>query len=136
MCTEQETLRCQVTGVVVSGHCMPARIDLRYEPEDPFAVTLRIKSSHPCGGPAREWRLDRDLLAQGLSASAGETYVRIRPVSSDWVLLDLATRAEPVLLILAITDLRAFLSESFRKIGPGHENDAIDWDLLLLHTDS
>ena len=53
--------------------------ELRYDPADPFAVTLTIFAP---GWPVR-WTMARDLLLGGCYAPAGEGDVRVEPCLDD-----------------------------------------------------
>lgn len=131
MTSTKRILAQEVTGVIVAGHCMPARIMLRYDPVDAYAITLELKTKPRHAEPTPDrWLLSRELLAQGLTRATGEGNARIRPVSPDWILLDLATDHQPILMIMATPDACHFLDRSYDLVPDGTEAETIDWDAL------
>ncbi|PWI13411.1 SsgA family sporulation/cell division regulator [Streptomyces sp. Act143] len=62
------------------SHRFPVLAHLSYEASDPFAVTAVF--SHD-GRVLARWRLDREMLAEGLRGPVGAGDVRLRPVSSE-----------------------------------------------------
>lgn len=42
MNSESSEVRRDLTGVIVSGHCMPTRTELRYDAADAYAVGIRL----------------------------------------------------------------------------------------------
>ncbi|MBF9067186.1 SsgA family sporulation/cell division regulator [Streptacidiphilus fuscans] len=129
-------VRRDLTGVIVSGHCMPARIELRYDAADAYAVGIRLmtKRQHPCL-EAGSWLLARDLLREGLTHAVGDGDIRVRPITEDWLLLELGVAAggpaEPVMLIMAFPDVRGFLDATSDLVPYGTEDSTIDWQALL-----
>lgn len=105
--------------------------ELRYDPADPFAVSLAIGVE--CGEPVI-WTFARDLLAAGVSAPTGEGDITIEPdhmSSSD--------ETGPMLRITLATDCLAtmvtnawrvteFLVETFALVPTGAELDRVDLD--------
>lgn len=104
--------------------------ELRYDPADPFAVTLAIGTE--CGEPV-VWTFARDLLEAGVKGAAGEGDITIEP--------DLITAGdgEPRLRLTLATDCLAtmvtptypvveFLVESFTAVPAGTELDRVDLD--------
>ena len=119
--------------LVVSTGTGEAELDaeLRYDPADPFAVSLAIGVE--CGEPV-VWTFARDLLAAGVSAPSGEGDITVEP--------DLASSmddAERMLRITLATDSLAtmvtssarvveFLVETFAVVPTGSELDRVDFD--------
>src|SRR3954468_14910985 len=68
-------------ALVVTTATGEAELDaeLRYDPSDPFAVSLAIGVD--CGEPV-VWTFARDLLSSGVSAPAGEGDITIEPDAS------------------------------------------------------
>jgi hypothetical protein len=105
--------------------------ELRYDPADPFAVSLAIGTE--CGEPVI-WTFARDLLSAGIAAASGEGDITIEPDYAG----DLDS-AERMLRITLATDCLAtmltptgkvveFLVETFTVVPTGSELDRIDWD--------
>ena len=105
--------------------------ELRYDPSDPFAVSLAIGTE--CAEPV-VWTFARDLLSAGVGAPSGEGDITIEPdFASD---LDEADRR---LRITLATDCLAtmlapaapvieFLVETFTLVPTGAELDRVDFD--------
>jgi hypothetical protein len=105
---------------------MPA--ELRYDPNDPLAVTLAIGTQ--CDSPVI-WVFARDLLAEGVNSAAGEGDITVEPASEN--------APHDVLRITLATDCLAtmtadrnkvleFLVASFTAVPSGCEMDQIDFD--------
>jgi hypothetical protein len=101
--------------------------ELRYDPSDPFAVSLAIGVE--CGTPV-VWVFGRDLLADGIAGASGEGDITVEP-SAD------ATRRE--IRITLATDCLAtmtaprdkvveFLVQTFSAVPSGCELDRVDID--------
>src|SRR3954447_6380478 len=65
-------------SLTVSTGAAEAELDaeLRYDPADPFAVSLAIGVE--CGDPV-VWTFARDLLSAGIAAASGEGDITIEP---------------------------------------------------------
>jgi hypothetical protein len=105
--------------------------ELRYDPSDPFAVSLAIGVE--CGEPV-VWTFARDLLSAGVSAPAGEGDITIEPdVSHGFTAEDRALRVtlatDCLATMLVNTDrVVEFLVETFALVPTGSELDRVDWD--------
>jgi hypothetical protein len=104
--------------------------ELRYEPSDPFAVSLAIGVE--CGDPII-WTFARDLLSAGVTAPAGEGDITIEPAGAE------AGDEERVLRVTLATDCLAtllvsmdrvveFLVETYALVPTGTELDRVDID--------
>jgi hypothetical protein len=132
MANKTPTLRCELTAVLITGPCRPARLDLRYDPEEGFTVVLRIRAAIEATEPLPTlWRLSRDLLDEGLRAPTGIGDVRVRPLSDDWTLVELLAPDVRAVLVVGAADLRRFLAETFRLVPRGEDGCAVDWDAAL-----
>ena len=107
------------------GTTAPVETELVYEAEDPFAVTMRFHS----GGKVATWIMGRDLLSEGLSMKAGDGDVRLRPLSSRVLLLELISDRHVTVFQLPWDTLRDFLDASYRLVPPGSER--FDADAFL-----
>jgi len=105
--------------------------ELRYDPSDPFAVSLAIGVE--CGEPV-VWTFARDLLSSGVSAPAGEGDITIEPdVSHGFGHEERALRVtlatDCLATMLVSTDrVVEFLVETFALVPTGAELDRVDWD--------
>jgi hypothetical protein len=120
-------------SLIVSTGTGEAELDaeLRYDPEDPFAVALAIGVE--CGEPVI-WTFARDLLAAGVSAPSGEGDITIEPDltgsfdDADRTLrITLAT--DCLATMLASSDrVVEFLVETYAIVPTGSELDRVDLD--------
>lgn len=118
-------------ALVVTTATGEAELDaeLRYDPTDPFAVSLAIGVD--CGEPV-VWTFARDLLAAGITAPAGEGDITVEPDP-------VAEASERLLRITLATDCLAtmvtsadraveFLVETYAAVPTGAELERIDFD--------
>lgn len=105
--------------------------ELRYDPSDPFAVSLAIGVE--CGEPV-VWTFARDLLSSGVTAPTGEGDITIEPdVSHGFGHEERALRVtlatDCLATMLVSTDrVVEFLVETFALVPTGAELDRVDWD--------
>jgi hypothetical protein len=126
------TITMPLPMLVVTG-AGEAELDaeLRYDPADPFAVSMAIGVE--CGDPVI-WTFARDLLSAGISQASGEGDITIEPdFASDLDSDDRQTRITLATDCLAtmLTSTNAvveFLVETFTIVPTGSELDRIDWD--------
>jgi hypothetical protein len=104
--------------------------ELRYDPSDPFAVSLAIGTD--CGDPV-VWTFARDLLSAGVSAPAGEGDITIEPAATDFgteervLRVTLATDCLATMLV-SMDRVVEFLVETFALVPTGAELDRVDLD--------
>jgi hypothetical protein len=105
--------------------------ELRYDPSDPFAVSLAIGVD--CGEPV-VWTFARDLLAAGVNSAAGEGDITIEPDVSEGFgteerRLRVTLATDCMATMLASTDrVVEFLVETFALVPTGTELDRVDFD--------
>lgn len=101
--------------------------ELRYDPSDPFAVTLAIGVEY--GEPVL-WVFGRELLADGIRQAAGEGDITVEPAVDavpSQIRITLAT--DCLATMLAPRDrVVEFLVESFTAVPSGCELDGMDLD--------
>jgi hypothetical protein len=110
----------------------PVLAHLSYDAADPFAVTAVF--SHD-GRVLARWRLDREMLTDGLGRPVGVGDVRLRPVSTGmWEELRIeflgdahpdGSRRRAVVFAWAPA-VAAFLRETREIVAPGREEVRID----------
>jgi hypothetical protein len=107
---------------------VPAEAELRYNPVDPYAVTVAI----PQGETEVVWVFGRDLLLKGVSAPVGDGDVRVFPSLDDAghavVGLMLRSPAGQALAKLPMRAVLDFLARSTHAVWPGTESDLINAD--------
>lgn len=131
-----ESLRAVVQGVTVQlvvtrDYSLPMYVCLRYEPIDPYVVRacFFVDSDEPV-----EWVLGRDLLADGLSRSAGDGDIRIWPAvgcGDRAMYIALGSSAGTALLEVPVQDVKTFMENTEALVPQGTESGHIDWDVEL-----
>jgi sporulation and cell division protein SsgA len=104
--------------------------ELRYDPADPFAVSLAIGVD--CGEPV-VWTFARELLAAGVNAPAGEGDITVEPDVSEGFgserQLRFTLATDCMATMLAPTDrVVEFLVETYAVVPTGAELDRVDFD--------
>lgn len=118
--------------LVVSADTGDAEIagELRYDPSDPFAVTLAmgVDFAEPV-----VWVFARDLLYAGTQEGSGEGDITIEPADDEhgrWVRITLAT--DCLATMLAPRDrVVEFLVDTYMRVPTGCELDHVDLDAEL-----
>ncbi|MEV6836655.1 SsgA family sporulation/cell division regulator [Streptomyces sp. NPDC051133] len=110
----------------------PVLAHLSYDADDPFAVTAVFGHD---GRVLATWRLDREMLADGLAAPVGIGDVRLRPAATGmWHELRMeflgdfrpdGGRHHAVVLAWAPA-IASFLRETHRIVPPGQEHVPVD----------
>jgi sporulation and cell division protein SsgA len=126
------TITTPVALIVMTGAGEAALdAELRYDPADPFAVSLAIGTE--CGDPV-VWTFARDLLSAGVGSPQGEGDITVEPdfasdLDSDERMLriTLATDCLATMLVPA-AQVVEFLVESFTVVPTGSELDRVDFD--------
>jgi hypothetical protein len=119
--------------VVSHAYSLPLCVRLRYEPADPYVV--RAVFFADCDEPV-EWVLGRDLLADGLKASAGCADVRIWSAvgrGDQSMYIALGSSAGTALVEVPVRDITSFLQDTEALVPRGTESGHIDWDAELAH---
>ena len=119
--------------LVVSTGAGEAELDaeLRYDPADPFAVSLAIGTE--CGDPV-VWTFARDLLSAGVGSPQGEGDITIEPdyatdMDSDERMLRITLATDCLATMLApAAPVVEFLVETFTVVPTGAELDRVDLD--------
>jgi hypothetical protein len=105
--------------------------ELRYDPADPFAVSLAIGVE--CGDPV-VWIFARDLLSAGVGSPQGEGDITIEPdfasdMDSDERMLRLTLATDCLATMLVPSGpVVEFLVETFTVVPTGSELDRVDLD--------
>jgi hypothetical protein len=104
--------------------------ELRYDPADPFAVSLAIGVD--CGDPV-VWTFARELLAASVNAPSGEGDITLEPDMSEGFggerTLRITLATDCMATMLASTDrVVEFLVETYAVVPTGSELDRVDFD--------
>jgi hypothetical protein len=116
----------------------PRTCQFRYEPRDPYAVTLTVNNDQ---GVLGTWTFDRTLLADGLTGHAGQGDVRIWPVGdsdSPTLAMVLASFGGTVHLYAPLEPIAVFVDSMHKVVAPGTEytQDDVDAELESLLRDA
>jgi hypothetical protein len=100
--------------------------ELRYDPADPFAVSLAIGTE--CGEPV-VWTFARELLSAGISGPVGEGDITIEPHADGERQLQITLATDCLATMVAPADrVLEFLVETFALVPTGAELDRVDLD--------
>ena len=104
--------------------------ELRYDPADPFAVSLAIGVD--CGEPV-VWTFARELLSAGVNTPSGEGDITVEPDVTEGFGAERALRitlaTDCMATMLASTDrVVEFLVETYAVVPTGAELDRVDFD--------
>jgi hypothetical protein len=109
---------------------VPVKVDLTYSSRDPYAVQASFRTGN---GTAVDWVFARDLLHDGLIASAGTGDVRVQPMPGDAsrVQLELSSPSGHAVFTTCAQTLGDFLHRTFEAVPPDTEYSWLDFDLAL-----
>ena len=112
------------------GPSVPIEVELRYDSRDPYAIIAAFRS-----GPSRwvKWCFARELLADGLLATAGIGDVRIGPTLDDGDLVDFTISSPTGLATFEAyaQDLADFLDRTYDLVPLGDEGRWVTVDDAL-----
>ncbi|MEU2116229.1 SsgA family sporulation/cell division regulator [Streptomyces sp. NPDC016459] len=109
---------------------------LRYDREDPYAVTMAFPPVATLEGVEVSWAFSRELLVQGVEHPAGDGDVRLRPYGYDRTVVEFHAPEGVAMVHVRTSELRRFLERSQHLVPAGRENQYLDWDedlAKLLH---
>jgi hypothetical protein len=122
------TITTQVSLCVSTGNAdAELAAELRYDPSDPFAVTLAIGTD--CDEPVI-WTFARELLASGVTSPSGEGDITIEPDRDGDERMLRITLATDCLATMLVPGDRVveFLVESYGLVPTGTELERVDLD--------
>ncbi|MFF1744491.1 SsgA family sporulation/cell division regulator [Streptomyces mirabilis] len=131
-----ESLKTVMQGVAVQlvisrTYSLSMCMSLRYEPTDPYVVRAIFFTDTD---EQAEWVLGRELLADGLTGSAGCGDIRVWPAvgrGDQAMYIVLRSPAGTALLEVPVQDIRTFLEHTEALVPRGTESGHIDWELEL-----
>jgi hypothetical protein len=112
--------------VVPDGSPVPVTAGIRYDANDPYAVTVTFYTG--AAEPVR-WTFARQLLTDGVERSVGEGDVRVWPAHTDGspiVYIALSSPSGRALFEASLADVVDFLSRSYLAVPTGAESDYVD----------
>ena len=120
-------------NLVTAGSPVPVTARLSYDPSDPFAVSVSMRTE---GSPTVDWVVSRELLAAGLLTPSGDGDIGVWPSTSrsaEVVCISLSSPDGQALLYGQHADVAAFLDRTFVEVPAGAESELIDLDALVEH---
>jgi hypothetical protein len=117
----------------LAGRGLRTLLTLRWQPEDPLAVSLTITAEpdHP-SLPRGEWVILRDFLRYGLEVPTGDGEVRMRPDHQlDRIWFELARPGRAACVSVARDIVGDFLDRTDAIVPAGEESDPATLDALL-----
>ncbi|MFD0369091.1 MULTISPECIES: SsgA family sporulation/cell division regulator [unclassified Streptomyces] len=101
---------------------------LRYDREDPYAVSMAFPPPATLEGVEVSWAFARELLAQGVDGPAGVGDVRVRPYGYDRTVVEFHAPEGVAMVHIRTSELRSFLERSQHLVPSGREHQYLDWD--------
>ncbi|GGT95813.1 MULTISPECIES: SsgA family sporulation/cell division regulator [Streptomyces] len=101
---------------------------LRYDLEDPFAVSMAFPPRATLEGVEVSWAFSRELLAQGVDGPAGVGDVRVRPYGYDRTVVEFHAPEGVAVVHIRTTEVRRFLERSQHLVPAGREHQYLEWD--------
>ncbi|MFF9909768.1 SsgA family sporulation/cell division regulator [Streptomyces sp. NPDC013457] len=101
---------------------------LRYDREDPFAVSMAFPPPATLEGVEVSWAFARELLAEGMDGPAGLGDVRVRPYGYDRTVVEFHAPEGVAVVHVRTSELRLFLKRSQHLVPAGREHQYLDWD--------
>lgn len=129
--TTTVTAPVQLELIDASGTATPLEAELRFDANDPYAVTTVFRTGHSevC------WTFGRDLLAEGLYEPAGDGDVHVWPCLDNQghavVIIELCSPDGEALVQARSGDLRSFVDRINRAVKPGTESEMLDVDAAI-----
>ena len=114
--------RVTIESIDANGGASPVEADLRYDPRDPYAVSLQF-----VGSAQIRWIFARELLTEGIYEPAGDGDVHVFPsLEPDGrmvVLIELCSPEGQALLKVGLRELAEFAELMLRSVPEGSEAD-------------
>jgi Streptomyces sporulation and cell division protein, SsgA len=124
---------CPITVDVLVGSGPPPALasELRYQPDDPLAVTIQLGESDD----GVQWIFARSLLLAGMFASTGEGDVVISPGVDDegraLTYIELSSPDGVAVLRMHSWSIAEFLRKSEQLVPIGSEGERVDVDAVI-----
>ncbi|MEU8618412.1 SsgA family sporulation/cell division regulator [Streptomyces sp. NPDC048623] len=105
---------------------------LRYDREDPYAVSMAFPPPATLEGVEVSWAFARELLVEGVDGPAGVGDVRLRPYGYDRTVVEFHAPEGVAMVHIRTSELRRFLERSQHLVPQGREHQYVDWDQDLV----
>lgn len=120
-----------VLGLVVDGRpSEPLQAEFQYDPQDPYAVRLVLRTPE---GP-NTWLFGRELLVVGQVEPVGTGDIHVWPGVTELgevVLIEFTSDEDEAVLAVRSSVVTEFLDRSFELVGVGAETDHCDVDAVV-----
>ena len=114
-----------------AGNAAPMQVDFRYDPQDPYAVSLGFATAEP----SVTWTFGRDLLMDGIYEPTGDGDVHVFPSveasGEAVVLLELVGPDGEALVKVRTRELEPFVELMRATVPPGTERTHLDVDAAI-----
>ena len=114
-----------------SGTATPVQAELRYDRNDPYAVSAVFST----GSSQVQWVFSRDLLAEGIYEPSGDGDVHVWPCldarGSAVVVIELCSPDGEALMQACSKELTAFIASTDKVVSRGSESLLVDVDTAL-----
>ncbi|MFG2332977.1 SsgA family sporulation/cell division regulator [Streptomyces sp. NPDC048604] len=118
-----------VARLVASAPCMESvPATLRYDREDPYAVSMAFPPPATLEGVEVSWAFSRELLAEGVEGPAGLGDVRVRPYGYDRTVVEFHAPEGVAVVHVRTSEVRRFLDRAQLLVPEGREHQYLDWD--------
>jgi len=117
--------------VVPGGTPVPVAATMRYEPADPYAVSIGFRTG---ADEVVEWTFARELLSDGVRHPAGDGDVQVWPAAQSGgriVCLSLSSPSGHALFEMPRSEVLSFLRRTYSVVPLGSESEAVDLDAEL-----
>lgn len=122
----EQPVQARLVASVPRMETVPAT--LRYDREDPYAVSMAFPPPATLEGVEVSWAFARELLAQGVERPAGDGDVRLRPYGYDRTVVEFHAPEGVAMVHVRTSELRRFLERSQHLVPAGREHQYLDWD--------
>lgn len=136
----------QLRLVMPGATSLPVRAGLRYDMNDPYAVSVAFHTGGTDGSDVTdvvEWTFARQLLTDGVAGPVGDGDVQVWPTAAGSgapaiVCLSLSSPSGRALFEVPLAELVEFLGQTYEAVPTGAESAHVDVDAelaLLLWTE-
>lgn len=133
MTTTPDSVVRQLTLELISSteRSSPLDAELRYDPRDPYAVSLVLRT----GSAPVTWIFGRGLLSAGLDEPTGDGDVHVWPCvdlcGRRVVMIEFRSPDGRALLQAPVGAVADFVESTHRAVAPGCESDYVDMGAMI-----
>lgn len=128
-----DVFECRISAFLLQpdGARVPFPAVLRFTQSDPFAISLRLRTTDV---RTLTWTFARQLLIDGARRPTGVGAVEVRPAFHDetrFLALSLKSASGLAQVQLPHEPVVAFLTDTYAAVPSGAEGDLVDWNAEL-----